>query len=233
MALQMMMQSSRFVVDPGPRPRPRPTAAAHSNAFCLPPPPSPILTSFLVCACASATCTHTRTRSCNQQRRAFLFLLAFPNSRDHYRAHAHAFRFLPSRESYHTLPSLDHTTCLVFLSCESTQSSNRALPSVFDAVQFGWFLEVEIPFSSARLPMIRPSENRRIDTGLEQRPFQSLLTFEANDYPRDRLSILLPFAQDSGASHKIPTSTRTVCALHHIQADSCIQAQLLVRNTDS
>lgn len=81
--------------------------------------------------------------------------------------------------------------------------------------------------------MIRPPENRRIDTGLEQRPFRSLLTFEANDYPRDRLSILLPFAQDLGASHKIPTSTRTVCALHHIQADSCIQAQLLVRNTDS
>lgn len=123
MALQMMMQSSRFAVDPGPRPRP--TAAAHSNTFCLPPPPpSPILTSFLVCACASATCTHTRTRFCNQLRRTFLFLLAFPNSRDHYRAHAHAFRFLPSRESYHTLPSLDHTTCLVPTSCQSTWPSN-------------------------------------------------------------------------------------------------------------
>lgn len=39
------------------------------------------------------------------------------------------------------------------------------------------------------------------------------------------LPFLLPFVQDSSASREIPTSTgRTVCALHHIQADSCISA---------
>lgn len=79
MALQMMMQSSRFVVDPGPRPRPRPTAAAHSNTFCLPPPPpSPILTSFLVCACASATCNPHPHPLLQPAAKDLLVLVSFP-----------------------------------------------------------------------------------------------------------------------------------------------------------
>lgn len=105
-------------------PDPDPQLAAHSNTFCL---PLPAVTnsnlqrvSFPACACASATCTctctHIRTRFCNNGgERPSCSLVSFPELSGPLPCACHALplRFLPSRKSYHTLPSLDHTTCPV------------------------------------------------------------------------------------------------------------------------
>lgn len=95
-------------------------------------------------------------------------------------------------------------------------------------------LETELPFSSARLPMIRPPEESTSDTDQSSVYLSHRLPLKPMFIQTTRCPFSSPFAQDSSTSREIPTSTdRTVCALPHIKADSCIRAQLLVPNTDS